>query len=78
MSSRYKTPEQIINILRQVEVMLNQGLDLTLACKKAEINPKSYYRWRKQYGGMQVSEAKELKKLQEENAKLKRIIADLV
>ena len=70
-------PEEIITILRQVEIMINQGKSVTIACRESAITEQTYYRWRKIYGGMQVSQAKEFKKLQEENARLKRAVADL-
>jgi transposase-like protein len=70
-------PEEIIAILRQVEVMISQGKSVAIACRESAITEQTYYRWRKIYGGMQVSQAKEFKKLQEENARLKRAVADL-
>lgn len=70
-------PEEIIAILRQVEIMINQGKSVAVACRESSITEQTYYRWRKIYGGMQVSQAKEFKKLQEENARLKRAVADL-
>jgi transposase-like protein len=70
-------PEEIIKILRKVEIHSEQGDTIPLACKRAGISEQSYYRWRKQYGGMQTSQAKEFKKLQKENSKLKKIVADL-
>lgn len=69
--------EEIISILRQVEIFTNQGKTIQEACRQAEITEQTYYRWRKQYGGMQVSHIKELKKLQEENSRLKKLVADL-
>ncbi len=70
-------PEEIIATLRQVEVMINQGKTVPMACRESGISEQTYYRWRKTYGGMQVPQAKEFKKLQEENARLKRAVADL-
>ncbi len=70
-------PEEIIAILRQVEVMISQGKTVPLACRDSGITEQTYYRWRKQYGGMQVSQAKELKNLQLENARLKKAVAEL-
>lgn len=71
------TPEQIVAKLRQVEVLLSQGKTVPLACKEAEIVDQTFYRWRKEYGGLQVEQAKKLKDLQKENAQLRRAIADL-
>jgi transposase-like protein len=70
-------PEQIINKLREVEILLSKGSTVGEACKKIEVTEQTYYRWRKQYGGMQVEKAKQLKELQTENARLKRLVADL-
>jgi putative transposase len=73
---RYR-PEQIINKLREVEILLSKGATVGEACKKIEVTEQTYYRWRKQYGGMQVEQAKQLKELQKENTRLKRLVADL-
>ncbi len=69
--------EQIIAALRQIEVQLAQGQSLALACKEAEISEQSYYRWRKEYGGVAIEQAKRLKELERENARLRRLVADL-
>jgi len=69
--------EQIIAMLRQIEVQLAQGKSLALACKEAGISEQSYYRWRKEYGGLQLEQAKRLKDLERENARLRRLVADL-
>jgi putative transposase len=69
-------PEQIIAHLRQVEVLLGQGKSLDEACRQIEIHRQTYYRWKKEYGGMEVSQAKRLKELEQENSRLKRIVAD--
>ena len=70
-------PEEIIAILRQVEVMISQGKTVALACRDSGVTEQTYYRWRKQYGGMQVPQAKKLKNLQLENARLKKAVAEL-
>jgi transposase-like protein len=70
-------PEEIITILRQVEVMISQGKTVPMACRDSGITQQTYYRWRKQYGGMQVPQAKELKNLQLENSRLKKVVAEL-
>ncbi len=69
--------EQIIAALRQIEVQLAQGQSLALACKEAGISEQSYYRWRKEYGGVAIEQAKRLKELERENARLRRLVADL-
>jgi putative transposase len=73
---RYK-PEQIVTLLRQVEVGIANGKTTPLACKEAEITQQTYYRWRKEYGGLKLDQAKRLKELERENAKLKRLVAEL-
>ncbi len=71
------TSEQIIGILRQAEILISQGLSIEAMCKKLEISNQTYYRWRKEYGGMQVEQAKKLKDLERENAQLKKAVAEL-
>jgi len=73
---RYK-PEQIVNLLRQIEVEIANGKSTPQACKEAEITQQTYYRWRKEYGGLKLDQAKRLKELERENAKLKRLVAEL-
>jgi putative transposase len=73
---RYK-PEQIVTVLRQIEVELANGKTTPQACKEAEIPVQSYYRWRKEFGGLKLDQAKRLKELERENAKLKRLVAEL-
>ena len=69
--------EQIVAKLRLIEVQLAQGKSLALACKEAEISEQSYYRWRREYGGIGVEQAKRLKDLERENVRLRRLVADL-
>ena len=69
--------EQVVLRLRQIEVQTAQGKSLALACKEAEISEQSYYRWRKEYGGLQVDQARKMKDLERENARLRRLVADL-
>ena len=69
--------EQVVLMLRQIEVQTAQGKSLALACKEAEISEQSYYRWRKEYGGLQVDQARKMKDLERENARLRRLVADL-
>ena len=71
------SPEQIINKLREAEVMLSQGATTGEASRKIGITEQTYYRWRKEYGGMRIDQAKRLKELEKENARLKKLVADL-
>ena len=77
MSRKRFTPEQIIRKLREAEVVLSKGQTVGQACRQLEIAEQTYYRWRKEYGGMQVSQAQRLKGLQRENAQLKNAVAEL-
>ena len=70
-------PEQVVNLLRQIEVAIANGKTTALACKEAGIVEQTYFRWRKEYGGLQVDQAKRLKELEQENSKLKRLVAEL-
>jgi len=74
--TRY-TPEQIITKLREAEIHLGQGRTVKQACKAIEISEQTYYRWRKEYGGMNIPQAKQLKELEKENTRLKKLVADL-
>jgi len=69
--------EQVVLKLRQIEIQTAQGKTLALACKEAEISEQSYYRWRKEYGGLQIDQARRMKDLERENARLRRLVADL-
>ena len=71
------TPEQIINKLREAEILLSQGSSVAEASRKIGIVEQTYYRWRKEYGGMRVEQAKRLKDLEKENSRLKKLVADL-
>lgn len=73
---RYK-PEQIVMVLRQIEVQIASGKTAPQACKEAGIHTQTYYRWRKEYGGLKVEQAKRMKELERENARLKRLVAEL-
>ena len=77
MPKKRFSSEQIIAKLRQIEVQLAQGKSIALACKDAAISEQSYFRWRKEYGGLQIEQAKRLKDLERENARLRRLVADL-
>ena len=77
MARRGLSAEQIISKLRQVEVLMSQGKSAALACKDAGVSQQSYYRWRKEYGGLEIDQAKRMKDLERENTRLKRLVADL-
>ena len=77
MGRRTFTPEQIVAKLRQIEVLMSAGKSAALACKDANISEQTYYRWRKEYGGLELDQAKRMKDLERENARLKRLVADL-
>ena len=77
MAKKNYTVEQIIIKLREIEVLCGQGKTIGEAARQAEITEQTYYRWRKGYGGMNTSDAKKLKELEKENARLKKLVADL-
>ena len=69
-------PEQIIQMLREAEVMQSQGVSIRELCKKLGITDQTYYRWRKEYGGLRVDQAKRMKDVEKENARLKKVVAE--
>lgn len=77
MSKLRHKPDQIIRKLRQAEVLSGQGKSVEELCRELGVSDATYYKWRKEYGGMGVSQAKRLKELEAENARLKRVVADL-
>ena len=77
MPKKTFTPEQIVGKLRHIEVLVNQGKTVPVACKDVGIVDQTFYRWRKEYGGLQLEQARRLKDLQKENAQLRRAVADL-
>ena len=77
MGRKRYTPEQIISMLREAEVLQIQRSKMADICRKLGISAQTYCRWRKEYGGMRVDQAKRLKELEKENARLKRLVADL-
>ena len=77
MPKKTYRPEQIINKLREAEVLLSQGTTLAVIWKKIGVSDCTYYRWRKEYGGMRVDQAHRLKELEQENSRLKKLVADL-
>ena len=72
MPRKRYTPEQIINSLREAEVLISQGSTAKEAARHLQISEQTYYKWRRQYGGMRINQAKRLKELEKENARLKR------
>jgi putative transposase len=70
-------PEQIINKLREAEVWLSQGATVLEASRKIGVTDVTYYRWRREYGGMRLEQARRLKELERENSRLKKLVADL-
>ena len=77
MSRKRFTPEQIIGMLREAEVRLSQGEKVKGICRGLGITEQTYYRWRKEYGGMKVSQARRLKEVERENVRLKKAVAEL-
>ena len=77
MVKKSHSPEQVINKLREVEILLNQGANVGEASRKIGVTEQTYYRWRKEYGGMRVEQAKRLKDLEKENTRLKKLVADI-
>jgi transposase-like protein len=77
MVRRAFKPEQIINKLREAEVLLSQGSTVGEASRKLGVTEQTYYCWRKEYGGMRVEQAKRLQELEKENTRLKKLVADV-
>lgn len=77
MSRKCRTPEEIINKLREAEVGLARGMTVPEVSKKLGVTEQTYYRWRKEYGGLTRDQARRLKELERENARLKKLVADL-
>jgi len=77
MVKKSHSPEQVINKLREVEILLNQGGNVSEASRKIGVTEQTYYRWRKEYGGMRIEQAKRLKALEKENTRLKKLVADI-
>jgi transposase-like protein len=77
MKKKEFTPEQIITMLREAEVLLSQGATAAEVVRKFGIAEQTYYRWRREYGGMRIEQAKRLKELEKENTRLKKLVADL-
>jgi transposase-like protein len=77
MGRKRFSPEQIITMLREAEMLLTQGTPVAEVCRKLGETEQTYYRWRKEYGAMRVDQAKRLKELEKENSRLKKLVADL-
>jgi putative transposase len=77
MSRKHRTPEEIINKLREAEVGLTRGMTVPEVCKNLGVTEQTYYRWRKEYGGLTRDQARRLKELERENARLKKLVAEL-
>ena len=71
-----RSPEQIVRILREIEVSAVNGVSVRSACREHQITEQTYYRWRREYGGLKADQAKRLKSLEKENMRLKRLVAD--
>ena len=77
MATKRYTAEQIISKLREAEVLLAKGMTVSLACKQIGVVEQTYYRWRREYGGLKVAQAKRFKELEKENTRLRKAVADL-
>jgi putative transposase len=77
MSRKRYTPEQIIGLLREAEVLLSQDVNTAEVCRRLGVSEQSYYRWRREYGGLKQDQAKRLKELEKENARLRKAVSDL-
>jgi putative transposase len=76
MPKKGYTPEQIINKLREAEILLTEGISIAVMTKRIGVSDVTYYRWRKEYGGMRIDQARRLKELEQENNRLKKVVAD--
>ena len=77
MPSKKHRPEEIIGKLREVEIVLAQGASTAEACRRISVSEQTYYRWRKEYGGLKTDQARRMKELEKENARLRRAVSDL-
>ncbi len=77
MSRKRYSPEKIIGMLREAEITLAQGITVGQVCRELAISEQTYYRWRKQYGGLKISQARRMKDIKRENTRLKKAVADL-
>ena len=77
MAKKSYPPEVIISKLREAEILLNRGATVSEASRKIGVTQQTYYRWRKEYGGMRIEQAKKLKAVEKENTRLKKLVADI-
>jgi transposase-like protein len=77
MVKKSHSAEQVISKLREAEILMSQGATVGEACRKIGVTTQTYYRWRKEYGGMRIEQAKRLKDIEKENTRLKKLVADL-
>ena len=77
MARRKHTPEQVIKKLRQAEVAMTEGGTVAQASRKIGVTEQTFYRWRAEYGGLRIDQARRLKQLETENGRLRRAVADL-
>lgn len=78
MSKKKHTAEEIVTKLREADVLLAKGQTIGETCRQLQISDQTYYKWRKEYGGLQVDQAKRFKELEQENSRLRKVVADLV
>ena len=78
MSKKKHTAEEIVTKLREADVLLAKGQSIVEACRQIGVSDQTYYKWRKEYGGLGVDQAKRLKELEQENGRLRKVVADLV
>jgi transposase-like protein len=76
MAKKHHKAEEIILKLREAEIEQSRGMDVAAACRKIGVTEQTYYRWRKEYGGLRIEQAKRLKALEKENQRLKKVVAD--
>lgn len=77
MARKRYTAEEIVNKLREAEVLIAKGTTIALVCKQIGVTDQTYYKWRREYGGLKTDQAKRFKQLEQENARLKKLVADL-
>lgn len=78
MARKKRSPEEIVKILRDIEIENGKGASQDDACRKSNVTLQTYYRWRKEFGGLQIDQARRLKELEIENQRLKKVVAELV
>jgi putative transposase len=78
MSKKKHTAEEIVTKLREADVLIGKGQTVDEACRQLGVTNQTYYKWRKEYGGLQVDQARRLKELEQENTRLRKVVADLV